>query len=192
MSNTARRAVFLDRDGVLNVYLPGDYAKTPDDLILLPGAAQAVRRLNDAGLPVFVLSNQQGVGKGIMSHDDLRVVDTSLRDKLQREAGATVLQSYYCTHLSADQCECRKPGPGLFLQAAREHNLDLSASVFVGDTETDAQAARAANVGTFIFVLSGKYQNNPAVLQNPDRFPQAPNHTAPDLAQAVEWLLCAE
>jgi D-glycero-D-manno-heptose 1,7-bisphosphate phosphatase len=182
-------AVFLDRDGVLNVYLPGDYVKTPEELLLVPGAAQAVRKLNDAGLPLFLISNQQGVAKGIMTQAGLDAVDASLREKLASEGDAQIGTSYYCPHASSASCECRKPRAGMLLQAAREHSIDLAASAFIGDTETDSQAARAAGVGRFILVLSGKFAGRPEVADDTARFPIPPDYVAPDLAAAVDWLL---
>ncbi|MEI6432749.1 MAG: HAD-IIIA family hydrolase, partial [bacterium] len=80
-----RPAVFLDRDGVLNVYLPEDYVKTPEELVLLPHVAEAVRRFNEAGYPVFVISNQQGVSKGVMTDADLTAIDAALHARLAAE-----------------------------------------------------------------------------------------------------------
>nr|CAA9236290.1 hypothetical protein AVDCRST_MAG63-1207 [uncultured Armatimonadetes bacterium] len=181
-----RSAVFLDRDGVLNVYLPGDYVKRPDELRLIPGAARGVRALNEAGLPAFVISNQQGVAKGLMTGDDLVRVDAALHDALGR-LGARVERSYYCPHAAADACACRKPKAGLILQAAEEHDLDLAGSFFVGDTETDQEAARAAGVGTFVLVLTGKH---PHAAASDDRalFATPPDHVSPDLAAAAAWI----
>ncbi len=181
-------ALFLDRDGVLNVYLPGDYVKTPDELRLLPGAARAVRMANDAQIPVLLISNQQGVGKGVMTQADLGDVDAALRARLQDEAGASLSASYYCAALSRDNSPRRKPEPGMILEAARDHNVDLARSVFVGDTETDALAARAAGVGAFVLVLTGKHQN-PDVAQDASRFPVAPDFVAADLGEATRWTL---
>lgn len=189
MATGKKRAVFLDRDGVLNVYLPGDYVKTAEELRLLPGAARAVRQFNEASFLVFVISNQQGVAKGLMTPDDLRRVDDSLREKLrQEEPGAVITDSYYCPHAAADACACRKPQAGLLLQAAQEHDIDLAASFFVGDTDTDARAARAAGVGVFVLVLTGKYADA-AIANDTDRFPLPPDHVAPDLAAAAEWIM---
>lgn len=176
-------AVFLDRDGVLNRYLPGDYVKTPDELAMLPGAADAARRLNALGFPVLVVSNQQGVAKGVMTEGDLRAIDAKLHAAVEA-AGGGITQSFYCTHRSADNCACRKPKPGMILEAAATYDLDLAGSVFVGDTETDAQAARAAGVGAFVLVLSGKF----AGVLYADHFPVPPDFVAADLAEAVEWI----
>jgi D-glycero-D-manno-heptose 1,7-bisphosphate phosphatase len=189
-SKEKRPAVFLDRDGVLNVYLPGDYVKSPDEFRLLTGAAAAVRRFNDAGLPVFVISNQQGVAKGVMSQADLDAVDATLHDTLRSEDGAWIVRSYYCPHASSAGCSCRKPQAGLILRAADEHGIDLAASCFIGDTETDAQAARAAGVGRFVLVLTGKY-TDPTIAQDRSRFPIPPDHVAADLEEAARWLLAA-
>lgn len=182
-------AVFLDRDGVLNVYLPGDYVKTPAEMALVPGAAQAVRSLQDAGLPTFVISNQQGVAKGLMTGEALDAVDTAMRSQLADAAGAVLGPSYYCPHGKSDACACRKPQAGLLLRAATEHDIDLAASYFIGDTETDAQAARAAGVGRFVFVLTGKYAGNPEAAEDRTLFPHPPDYVAPDLAAAVAWIL---
>lgn len=181
-----RPAVFLDRDGVLNVYLPGDYVKSPEELTLLPGAAAAVRALNTLGLPLFVISNQQGVAKGLMSPDDLRRVDDALHAALAA-AGGRIERSYYCPHAAAESCACRKPKAGLLLQAAQENGIDLARSFFVGDTETDAQAARAAGVGHFVLVLTGKHAAGEAA-RDPRLFPHPPDFVAPDLAAAAAWI----
>lgn len=184
-----RPAVFLDRDGVLNVLRRADYVKTPDELVLLPGAAQAVQRLNALGLPVFVISNQQGVAKNVMTAADLEAVDAALRAALDRDApGAHLDGSYYCPHGASDACACRKPRPGLIEQAAREHHLDLGRSFFVGDAPTDALAARAAGVGHFILVLTGALagETDPAA-----RFLVPPDHIARDLAEAAAFIAAA-
>jgi D-glycero-D-manno-heptose 1,7-bisphosphate phosphatase len=182
MSDRKQSAVFLDRDGVLNVYLPGDYVKSLGDLHLIPGAAEAVRAFNQAQIPVYIISNQQGVAKGLMSETDLHKIDDALRRNIAESAGGYVDQSYYCPHASDAACECRKPQAGMILQAAREHNIDLVASVFIGDTETDAQAARAAGVGAFVLVLTGKHRD-------PAAFPEPVDHVAENLAGAAEWVL---
>ncbi|MES2462385.1 MAG: HAD-IIIA family hydrolase [Armatimonadota bacterium] len=182
MSERIKSAVFLDRDGVLNVYMPGDYVKSLSDLQVLPGAAEAVRSFNHAQLMVFIISNQQGVAKGLMSEKDLHKIDDALRRNLAESAGGYVDQSYYCPHAADAACECRKPQAGMILQAAREHKIDLATSVFIGDTETDAQAARAAGVGAFVLVLTGKHRDAAA-------FPEPVDHVAPDLAEAAQWVL---
>ncbi len=182
-----RPAVFLDRDGVLNVYLPEDYVKTPEELVLLPHVAEAVRRFNEAGYPVFVISNQQGVSKGVMTDADLTAIDAALHARLAAEH-AFIQRSYYCTARASENHPDRKPNPGMILRAAADHHLDLSNSVFIGDTETDAQAARAAGVGKFILTLTGKYPHAD-VASDISRFPVAPDYVAKDLFDAAHWVL---
>lgn len=169
------RAVFLDRDGVLNVYLPGDYAKTPEELVIQPGAGAAVERLQAAGYKTILISNQQGVGKGIMSELDLAAVTAKLCAAVPLDA------VYYCPHLKSDGCSCRKPLPGMLHRAAQEQEIDLSGSVFIGDTPTDAQAATAAGV-PFVLVLTGQ-------TQSAHGFVIEPAAIAENLGAAVDWIL---
>jgi len=182
-----RRAVFLDRDGVLNVYLPGDYVKNVAELELLPGAGEAVAKLNALGLPVFVISNQQGVAKGVMTQADLNAVDAALHAGVA-EAGGQIEKSYYCVHHAQGGCDCRKPAGGMIRAAAREFDLDLAASVFVGDTETDALAAQDAGVGAFVLVLSGKFAGRGEVAGNVAVFPRPPDFVCADLRDATDWI----
>jgi D-glycero-D-manno-heptose 1,7-bisphosphate phosphatase len=111
--------------------------------------------LNDRGLPVIVLSNQQGVGKRIMTEDALDQVDGELRDLLQAEAGATITRTYYCIHLAEDNCECRKPKPGLLLQGSQEYGIDLKKCVMIGDSLTDIASGNNGGVNQTILLMSG-------------------------------------
>ena len=145
-----RRAVFLDRDGVLNRKAPeGDYVKNPGELELLPGAGGAVARLRAAGLAVVVVSNQRGVARGLMDARDLAAVTEALVTRLESAGGAPDA-FYYCTHDEHEGCPCRKPRPGLLLRAASEQDLELGASWMVGDRETDVLAGRAAGCRTVL------------------------------------------
>lgn len=178
------QAVFLDRDGVLNAHLPGAYVRNTDELGFIPGVAAAVRRLNDAGLPVVVISNQQGVGKGIMSHDDLLVVQRHLEDGLAAEAGARIDAWYYCFDLAGQGSERRKPKPGMLYEAASDLDIDLSKAAFVGDSPTDIGAGLAAPVAASVLVLSGATRE-----YNPDTFTPRPDRVFGDLGAAVTWIL---
>jgi len=155
---------------------------------ILPGAAEAVKRLNDLGYPVFVISNQQGVAKRLMSDADLAAIDEKLHAAV-RAAGGRIERTYYCTHHKDDACACRKPNAGMLLCAAADYDLDLPASVFIGDTETDALAARTAGVGTFVLVLTGKFAGKPEAAVDVSRFPTPPDFVAADLAEAVDGLV---
>lgn len=160
---------------MLNVYLPGDYAKTPDELVLLPGIGEAVEQLRAAGFFSALISNQQGVAKGLMTLDDLAAVTQKL------QAGVPLDAVYYCPHLKSEGCTCRKPQPGMLLRAAQEHGLDLGASYFIGDTPTDAQAAAAAGVA-FILVLTGQ-------TKSAEGFPHPTVAVCATLTEAARWIL---
>jgi D-glycero-D-manno-heptose 1,7-bisphosphate phosphatase len=178
-----RRAVFLDRDGVLN-YNRSDYVKSPEELVLLPGSAAAVARLCAAGWPVFLISNQAGIARGVMTAEDLEAVTGKLERALV-EAGGALEAIYYCRHRPDAGCDCRKPRPGMLLRAAAEHGLDLAHSFFVGDDPRDVRAGAAAGVPTLL-VLSGV-----APASAPEMEPR-PIHVSRDLAEAVDWILTRE
>ena len=177
-------AVFLDRDGVLNPHIPGGYLLSADDLVGLPGVAPAVRRLNDAGLPVIVISNQQGVGKGMMTMEDLRAIERRMEEALGREAGASIDRCYYSTELASANSPRRKPGPGMLLEAARDFGLNLAETVFAGDSPSDIRAGHAAGVGATLLLLSGG-----TVTYTPGEMMPAPDHVFPALPDAVGWIL---
>ncbi len=131
-----RAALFLDRDGT--IIEDAHYLGEPERVRLLPGAADAIARVNRAGIPVVVVTNQSGIGRGFYDMAAYREVAARL-DALLADHGAHLDATYLCPHTpdARPPCDCRKPAPGLFLRAAREHNLDLSASTFVGDRLRD-------------------------------------------------------
>jgi D-glycero-D-manno-heptose 1,7-bisphosphate phosphatase len=136
-----RPALFLDRDGTINI--DTTHVSRPDTVRLIPGAAAAIARVNAAGLPVIVVSNQSGIGRGLFTIEEYEQVRERI-DELLSAAGAHVLTTYYCPHSPdvAPACECRKPGPGLYRQAAAEHGIDLARSWYVGDRLRDIQPAK--------------------------------------------------
>lgn len=136
MASEPRPGVFLDRDGTVIVdrHYPGD----PDAVELLPGAAEAVARLNRAGLPVLLVTNQSGIGRGLISEADFHAVQLRVQELLAA-AGARVDGVYHCPHApdAEPRCECRKPLTGLFRRAAAEHAVAPERSWFVGDRSRD-------------------------------------------------------
>lgn len=149
LSPTRRRpAVFLDKDGTLVDDLP--YNVDPALIRLTAGAGEALTSLHDAGFALVVISNQSGVARGHFPESALRSVVAEVR-RLLADLGVPLLGFYYCPHHPdgvvagyAIGCDCRKPRPGMVLQAAREHDLDLSRSWFVGDVLDDVEAGRGA------------------------------------------------
>jgi D-glycero-D-manno-heptose 1,7-bisphosphate phosphatase len=141
MPSDARPAVLLDRDGTLMRDV--GYPRDPDDVELLPGAAPALAALRDAGFALAVVSNQSGVARGLVTRDEAAAV----HERLVAELGTHGIEldgAYYCFHVPADGCACRKPAPGLLHDAARELGLALECSVMVGDRASDVDAGRAA------------------------------------------------
>jgi D-glycero-D-manno-heptose 1,7-bisphosphate phosphatase len=156
------RGVLLDRDGVINelVYLPElgivDSPLNPDQFRLQPGAAQAIKTLNDLGFKVAVVSNQPGIAKGKMTLKLFEEITLKMKRELERE-GAHLDAEYYCLHhpdAVKDEyrinCDCRKPKPGLLLKATSNLNLDPSSSYVVGDNLTDIKAAKAAGFNSIL------------------------------------------
>ncbi len=140
---------FLDRDGTINEKAPeADYITGPDEVRLLPGAADAIRRLNDAGVHVIVVTNQRGIALGRMSERDLEDVHAALIAQLKESAGAWIDAFFHCPH-GVDECDCRKPDLGMFQQAlVRFPWIELRNSVLIGDSAVDAAAGKRLGVKT--------------------------------------------
>jgi D-glycero-D-manno-heptose 1,7-bisphosphate phosphatase len=142
--------VFLDRDGVLNKKPPrAEYVRNWRDFAWLPGAKEALRLLKQADYRVFVISNQAGIGRGLMTEEDLLQIHRKMREESE-QAGGQIEAVYYCPHDWNEGCQCRKPKPGLLFCAQRELNLDLTRTPFVGDDERDAAAADSAGCPFFL------------------------------------------
>jgi D-glycero-D-manno-heptose 1,7-bisphosphate phosphatase len=140
-------AVFVDRDDTLMVDVK--YCSDPALVKLIPGAAEGLRTLRKAGYRVVVVTNQSGIGRGYFDAETLERVNGRLRDELRRE-GADYDALYYCPHVPEEDCQCRKPKPGLLLRAASELNIDLASSYTLGDRDLDVGAGRAAGTKTIL------------------------------------------
>ncbi len=145
-----KKIIFLDRDGVINKKPPkADYVKSWDEFEFLPGSVEAINLLTKNGYFIYILSNQAGIARGMMTEDDLKEIHEKMKKELEGY-GAKVSGIYYCPHGWDEGCECRKPKPGMFFQAAREHHIDLTKTIFVGDDERDLQAGNAAGCLTIL------------------------------------------
>ena len=183
------QSIFLDRDGTINE--DTGYVSHPDELIIYPWAAEAVRLINEAGLMAFVVTNQSGVARGLYTEDTLHAIHERMRQELARE-GARIDAIYYCPHHPGfgdpryrSLCDCRKPRPGLLHRAAREHNLDLTRSFIIGDKASDMNLA--ANVGASGALVMTGYGR--ATQAEPERWPCEPAIVADDLLEAVRMIL---
>jgi len=141
-----KRAIFLDRDGIINRKLPEDhYVRTPSEFEILPDAAPALAIMRDLGFTLVVVTNQRGIARGMMSEDDLNKVHQFM-NSLLTTSGVELQSIYYCPHDRDDHCYCRKPAPGMILAAAKDLEIDLNSSYMVGDSASDVEAAKNAGV----------------------------------------------
>lgn len=185
MPNDNRRFVLLDRDGVLNAAPNNRYVTSAVELVLLPGAAEAVRKFNDNDFGVLVVSNQQCVGKGLLTAKELNELSTHLAALIRDSSGGEILHFFYCPHLVEDNCDCRKPKPGLILQAREKYGFDPGETYLIGDSYKDLETARTARCPS-ILVLSG---NDTARYQAGDPPPGPPAHVAENLLRAVDHIV---
>lgn len=149
-----RITIFLDRDGVINEKAPeGDYIKSPDELKLIDGAAETIREFNKRGFLVIVITNQRGIGKGVMSEKDFKNVMDELKKELAKK-GAHIDAYYYCSDVD-DSSQCRKPNIGMFLQAKRDFpNIDFKNSFVIGDSWRDVEAGKRIGAKTILLSKS--------------------------------------
>ncbi len=182
------RIVFLDRDGVINKY-PGDleYVKSPEEFHFLPKVKLGLKRLNDSGFKIIVISNQAGVSKGIYAQETLDLITKNMLKELSTDK-ISISGVYYCTHRQEDNCPCRKPRTGLIdmaLSKLRDEGLeaDLKHSFFIGDTIRDIETGKAVGLKT-ILVFSGKEKPG-----NKNEWAILPDYTVDGLPEAVDLIL---
>lgn len=187
-----KSAVFLDRDGTINEQM--GYINHTCRFQLLPGAGQAIKRLNDANIPVIVVSNQSGLARGYFPEELLVEVHNKMHTLLAEE-GARVDAIYYCPHHPEakekrfrESCDCRKPKPGLILQASKELGLDPEKSFVVGDRWSDIKTA--ANCGATSILVRTGYGRGDELYIGPSQKIQ-PDFKADDLMMAVDWILAS-
>lgn len=169
------KAIFLDRDGVLN-HDSDHFIKSPEELIIFDGVKETLLRLQSEGFKLVIVTNQSGIHRGILTEEDLTEINQSLIDRLHPVSFTAI---YHCPHAPDEGCPCRKPKPGMILQAVEEHALELDGSYMFGDRSTDISCGAAANVKT-VLVLSGKIS-----AYNPSILPDIPDYVYPDINVAV-------
>ena len=185
-----RPVVFLDRDGTLNVEV--GYIRNVEDLVLIPGAAEAVRKLNQAGIAAILVTNQSGAARGYYAESHIHALHARLL-KLLKDENAHLDNIYYCPHLEEGtvppfnrNCDCRKPEVGMVEQAYAENSdLDKSQSFVIGDKATDVELAQ--NCGAKGILVTTGYGT--AVLKGEYQHVVEPDFQAPSIVEAVEWIL---
>lgn len=140
------KAAFFDRDGTINI--DTGYLYEPEKLKFIPGVPELIRKYNDEGYLVIVITNQSGIARGMFTVEQMERFNEYMNQRLQNEYGAHIDAFYYCPHLPeiTGECNCRKPKPGLFLRAIHEHDIDSVQSVSYGNSERDKTASFAAGI----------------------------------------------
>lgn len=179
------RAIFLDRDGTINV--ERGYLLHPADIELNPTAGEAMRILNELNILTIVITNQAAIDKRLLSLEQFEIISDKLWEDLSA-VGAHFDALYYCPHSPeiTPDCHCRKPKPGLILQAAKDFNIDLPSSFMIGDKLTDIEAGHASGCKT-ILLLSGHGEKAYKDLENYEG--THPDFICRNLGEAVAWLL---
>ena len=189
-----KKAIFLDRDGTVSREV--GYMNHERRIRLLPGSAAAIRKLNDAGLPVILVTNQAGVARGYFEEPLVHVVHRRLQALLAEEAGAHLDAIYFCPHPPdvgeppwRQDCNCRKPRPGMLLQASEEHGIDLAISYLVSDHIKDVSMGMKSGL-TGIMVRTGY---GAGLLEyHSHQWDTRPHHVCEDLAEAIDLILLRE
>lgn len=183
------RAVFLDRDGTVNEEV--NYLNNVDQLKLIDGTAEAVQLLNNMGFKVIIFTNQAAIARGFLSEDGLQVIHQEMKKMLAAQ-NARIDAIYYCPHhptagegIYKKECECRKPNPGMLLQAAEDLDIDLSASFTVGDKMSDLAAGKAVHCKN-ILVRTGYGTETETEIPN---YSFQPDYIADNLLEAAKWIL---
>ncbi|MEL0058569.1 MAG: HAD family hydrolase [Verrucomicrobiales bacterium] len=176
------RAVFLDRDGTLNV--EKHYLSQPEELELFEGVPESLSLLQSAGMELFVVTNQSGIGRGYFSEEDMHRVHDRLCSML-RPYGVTFRHIYFAPEVPGQPSYGRKPSPQFLWDAARDYRLDLKQSFMIGDKLCDLQCGWAAGVATSILVRTGYG----AQLEQAGVEPEGPFHRVHDLPEAADWIL---
>ena len=185
----SKPAIFIDRDGTINEDI--GYVSSPDELIIYPYAAEAVRLINRSGLKAIVITNQSGIARRMYTEETLDRIHNRMIEELARDE-ARIDAIYYCPHHPrigderyCKTCDCRKPGTGMLMRAAREHDADLARSFVIGDKASDINMATNAGAQG-VLVMTGYGRET---LANLDMWPCAPALIADDLLDAVKRIL---
>lgn len=184
-----KKIIFLDRDGVINKD-PSEineysYVTKPEELLFLPGSIEAVKKLNDAGYEIILISNQGGISRGFFTLDDLDRINAYMINQIEK-GGGRILKAYYCPHQTSDNCECKKPKTGLFRKAEEELGIKVKDTYFIGDGIMDIEAGHSLGLKT-VLLLSGK-----TAKDHINGWKIKPDYIFNDLFNAVNYIVKGE
>jgi D-glycero-D-manno-heptose 1,7-bisphosphate phosphatase len=182
-----RGAFFLDRDGTINI--DHVYINDPKQIELIDGSAEAIAKAREVGFAIVVVTNQSGIGRKIIEPGALPRIHSRMEQLLVTASpGARIDRYEMCIHRPDENCDCRKPSPKMVLEAARQLNIDLHQSVFVGDRLSDVATGKNAGCGLSILVRTGKGLEEEKLIEGSGPAEQ-PDFVADDLAEAVGYAL---
>lgn len=177
-----KSAIFLDRDGVINKAPKGTYIKSWEEFEFLPEVFSPLQALTEAGFFLIIVTNQSGIGRGLISWGVFQDMNIKML-KSFHEQGVNVSGIYFCPHLPESGCPCRKPSPMLVTSAARDFNLDLNSSFFIGDTDNDLETGVRAGCRT-IFVATGQQ-----LVEDINKSNTRVDFIAKNLKEGAGWIL---
>ncbi len=183
MQDLIKKVVFLDRDGTINRDSHA-YIKSWEEFEFIPDSLEAIKALTTNGFVNIVITNQSAVPRKLISLKDLEFVHNMMMQTVA-SSGGEIKDVFYCPHMPGDDCDCRKPEPGLIYQAQKKYGIDLTTAVMVGDSAKDIECARRAGCGKAVLVRSGKDDDVEDELKTRQIFP---DFVAEDLLDATKWI----
>lgn len=184
MKNRLDKVVFLDRDGVINRDSV-DYVKSWQEFEFLPGSLEAIRRLTENGFCIIIITNQSAINRKIFTYDTLTAIHSRMLEAV-RSNGGRITDIFFCPHAPQENCDCRKPKPGMILKARQKYNIDLAAAFMVGDNVKDIECARNAGCGRALLVKTGNGRQAEEILAQDKN---EPDFVAANLLEAADWII---
>jgi len=176
--------IFLDRDGVINEDSSA-YIKSPDEFHFIPRSPEAIALLTRHGFEVILITNQSAVGRKMITRETLEAIFDKMKAGVER-AGGRIKDIFYCPHTPDEGCDCRKPRPGMILNAMDQYGIDPDQAVMVGDSARDIECGKAARCGKTILVTTGNGRSAANTLADKG---VAPDYLAEDLFAAAQWMI---
>jgi len=177
------KVVFLDKDGVINYDSP-DYIKSWAEVVFVPGSLDAIKRLTRAGFSIILITNQSAINRKLMTREGLDYMLTKLTHTMA-DNGGKITDIFYCPHTPEEDCNCRKPLPGLIHKACQQYTIDLSSACMIGDSARDIECGKAAGCGYCILVRTGNGETAQKELREKGLISE---YIADDILDATKWI----